>query len=283
LKIASFVANARRSFGIVQEDMVVDIGQLVSKGDAYLRDAITSQSLNNLAKRSKEAPTLKAQEVAWLPVIPNPDKILCIGLNYESHRLETGRAEVKYPTVFLRLPNTQIAQGANLCRPKLSIDFDFEGELALVIGRHGRHILPEDAYAHVAGYACYNDATVRDWQRHTHQFTPGKNFPGTGAFGPYLVTADEIPDITSLKLTTRLNGNVMQRGGLDELIFPIPQLIAYCSAFTPLEPGDVICTGTPGGVGFKRTPPIFMKAGDTIEVEITELGTLRNGVEDEAA
>jgi len=151
----------------------------------------------------------------------------------------------------------------------------------VILGRAGRYIAEEEAFAYVAGYACYNDATLRDWQSHTHQFTPGKNFPRTGAFGPWLTTADEIADVDALRLTTRLNGVVMQDAQLDQLIFSIPRLIAYCSSFTPLEAGDVICTGTPGGVGFKRTPPVFLKPGDRIEVDISCVGTLVNSVVDE--
>ena len=283
MKLASFRAGERRSFGLVDGDNIIDIGYLASTGDVYLRDAIASQTLDRLVAQSNNAPSLRAQQVTWLPVIPNPDKILCVGLNYESHRQEIGRAEVSYPTIFLRVPSSLAAHGANLSRPKVSSQFDFEGELAVVIGRGGRYIREEDAGAHIAGYACFNDGTLRDWQRHTHQFTPGKNFPLTGAFGPYLVTSDEISDISALSLTTRLNGNVVQQARLSELIFPIPRLIAYCSAFTFLEPGDIICTGTPGGVGFKRTPQLFMKPGDKIEVEITSLGTLSNGIEDEPA
>jgi 2-keto-4-pentenoate hydratase/2-oxohepta-3-ene-1,7-dioic acid hydratase in catechol pathway len=283
MKLASFATDGRCSFGIVEGDSIRDIGRLVSTGNVCVRDALASGTLESLSKRTDEAPSVMAAQIKWLPVIPNPEKILCIGLNYDSHRKETGRAEVQYPTVFLRLANSQVGHGGKLWRPKISDQLDFEGELAVVISRRGRHIPENEAYAFVAGYACYNDATVRDWQRHTHQFTPGKNFPRTGAFGPYLVTTDEIPDVTTLDLTTRLNGRPVQQASLKELIFPIPQLISYCSTFTCLEPGDVICTGTPGGVGFKRTPPLFMKPGDTLEVEITNLGTLCNGVEDEIA
>jgi 2-keto-4-pentenoate hydratase/2-oxohepta-3-ene-1,7-dioic acid hydratase in catechol pathway len=178
----------------------------------------------------------------------------------------------------VRFADTQVGDGSPIVRPAISARLDFEGELAVVIGRPGKSIAREDALAHVAGYACYNDATIRDWQHHTHQFTPGKNFPNTAAFGPWLVTADEIPDPSQLQLTTRLNGHTVQSASTADMIFSVADIIAYVSAFTPLSAGDVIATGTPGGVGVKRTPPLFMQPGDTVEVEISHLGTLRNPV-----
>jgi 2-keto-4-pentenoate hydratase/2-oxohepta-3-ene-1,7-dioic acid hydratase in catechol pathway len=179
----------------------------------------------------------------------------------------------------VRFADSLIADGAPLRYPSgKSEKFDFEGELAVVIGKGGEDIAEADAMAHIAGYTCFNDATVRDWQRHTHQWTPGKNFPGTGAFGPALVTADEIADITQSVLTTRLNGTVMQQAPLSDLIFTLPVIISYLSTFTRLSPGDVIATGTPGGVGDRREPPLYMKPGDTVEVEISGIGLLKNTV-----
>jgi 2-keto-4-pentenoate hydratase/2-oxohepta-3-ene-1,7-dioic acid hydratase in catechol pathway len=211
----------------------------------------------------------------------NPTKILCVGLNYDDHRRETGRLESKYPTIFTRYADSLVAHGADIVRPHVSTSLDFEGELAVVIGRGGRYISAQDAMRHVAGYTCHNDATLRDWQRHTTQFTPGKTFPGTGPLGPYLVTADELPDLDKQTLVTRLNDVVVQSASLGDMIFSIPVLIEYLSAFTPLSPGDIIATGTPGGVGFKREPPLFMKPGDRVEVEISGVGRLVNGVVDE--
>lgn len=221
-------------------------------------------------------------EVVFLPPIPDPDKIICVGLNYLSHILEGGREPPAKPTIFTRWANTQVGHGQPLVRPKQSETLDFEGELALVVGTRARHVDEAEAPGHVAGYACYNDGSVREWQRHTGQFTPGKNFPGTGGFGPWLVTPDEMGDVRSQTLTTRVNGEEMQRARLDDLVFGVPALIAYCSAFTVLEPGDVIITGTTGGVGAYRTPPLWLKPGDTVEVEITGIGVLRNGVVQEA-
>ncbi len=176
----------------------------------------------------------------------------------------------------MRFTDTLAANGAPLVRPTVSDNFDFEGELALIIGKGGRHIAEDRALDHVAGYACFNDGSIRDWQKHS--VSAGKNFPSTGGFGPWMVTKDEIPDPAALTLTTRLNGAEVQHAGTDMLIFPIPRLIAYVSAFTALNPGDVIATGTPEGVGLTRTPPLWMKPGDVVEVEISGIGTLRNPV-----
>jgi 2-keto-4-pentenoate hydratase/2-oxohepta-3-ene-1,7-dioic acid hydratase in catechol pathway len=221
-------------------------------------------------------------DVDLLPPIVDPAKVICIGINYETHRNETGRSESAYPAVFLRFSDTQIGHGTPIVRPRASTALDYEGELAVIIGRPGRAIAQADALEHVAGYACYNDASIRDWQRHTHQFTPGKNFPQTGAFGPWLVTADELDDPTNLRLVTRLNGMVVQAATTADMIFSIADIIAYVSTFTPLAAGDVIATGTPGGVGFKREPPLWMRPGDVVEVEIDGVGTLRNVIVDEA-
>ena len=217
-------------------------------------------------------------DVTLLPVIPNPSKIICIGLNYENHRKETKRPDVEHPTIFVRYADSQVAHGQALIKPKSTERFDYEGEMAVIIGDGGRNIPEGSALEHVAGFACYNDGSVRNWQRHTSQFTPGKTFPGTGAFGPYMVTPDEVGDYTKLPIQTRLNGEIMQDAKLSDLIFPVPRLINYVSQFTPLAAGDVIVSGTPGGVGDKREPPVYMVPGDLVEVEIGILGTLANPV-----
>lgn len=283
MKLASFRIGGRSSWGLVEDDVVADVGAVLGNGLDDLRSAIASGAWPAIRVAAERARRHAVDEIVWLPVIPNPGKVICIGLNYESHRRETGRATVDYPTVFLRPADSQIAHKAPLVRPVVSTALDYEGELAVIIGKSGRYIPAARALEHVAGYACYNEGTVRDWQRHTHQFTPGKSFPGTGAFGPWLVTADEVPDPTALRLEVRLNGVVVQQANLDQLIFPIPRLIEYCSSFTRLEAGDVIATGTPGGVGFKRQPPSFLEPGDQVEVEIGGVGRLVNGVVDEVA
>ncbi|MBB4860317.1 2-keto-4-pentenoate hydratase/2-oxohepta-3-ene-1,7-dioic acid hydratase in catechol pathway [Novosphingobium chloroacetimidivorans] len=221
--------------------------------------------------------------VELLPVIPNPGKILCIGLNYATHVAETGREQKEYPAVFTRWADTLVAAGQPLVRPRESTKFDYEGELALVIGKPGRRISRDDAMAHIAGYAVFNDGSVRDWQQHNIQFTPGKNFPDTGGFGPELVTPDEVDDVTALRVQTRLNGQLVQDQPISDLIWDIPFLVSYCSTFTHLDPGDVILTGTPGGVGAKRKPPLFMKEGDTVVVTIDTIGSLTNPIVDEPA
>jgi len=282
MKLATFRVAGTTSFGLIEGDEALDVGALVRARFPDLKAAIAADALAELAALAPKAARHPLASIAFLPVIPNPDKILCVGLNYETHRKETGRSEVDHPTIFTRFANTQIGHRADIARPRVSTDLDFEGELALVIGKPGRHIARADAFAHVAGYACYNDVSVRDWQRHTSQFTPGKNFPGTGPFGPWLATPDEVGAIGPQRLQTRVNGVVVQEARLEQMIFDIPSQIAYCSTFTRLEPGDVIVTGTPGGVGAKRQPPLWLKPGDRVEIEIDGVGLLSNGVVDEA-
>jgi len=282
MKFASFKINGTASWGLIDGAEAVDLGAALRDRFPDLKSAIAAGALKEAAAAASKAARHPLKDITWLPVIPNPDKILCIGLNYETHRKETGRSEVENPTVFGRFANSQTGHLANIIRPRVSKDLDFEGELALIIGKPGRYISRASAWDHIAGYACYNEGSVRDFQRHTHQFTPGKNFPDTGAFGPWMVTPDEAGDLAPLRLQTRLNGEVVQDATISQMIFGIPQQIEYCSSFTRLEPGDVIVTGTPGGVGSRRTPPLWMKPGDVVEVEIDRIGLLRNGVADEA-
>ncbi|MEO0032963.1 MAG: hypothetical protein RIS94_2721 [Pseudomonadota bacterium] len=262
------------SFGRIEGDTVHDLG--AQGAPAWLRDALAG----DLAALEPTA-SFARSVVRLLPVVPNPDKILCIGLNYATHVAETGRDQKEFPAVFTRWADTLVADGEPLLRPTESVRFDYEGELAVVIGKGGRRIARADAMAHVAGYSIFNDASVRDWQRHNIQFTPGKNFPATGAFGPALVSVDEVADIASQRVQTRLNGEVVQDQPISDLIWDIPFLIEYCSTFTELHPGDVIVTGTPGGVGDKRNPPLYMKAGDTVSVSVGVIGTLTNPVHEE--
>lgn len=281
MKIVSFISQWRPGYGLLRgDDEIVDCSQSLPYPD--VRSALAAGSFNVFLPFVNAPATLKASEVSWLPPVPNPDKIICVGLNYRPHLLETGREEPDRPTLFLRLPSSQVGHQQPLLAPPESSQFDYEGELAVVIGKGGRRIAQRDAMQHIAGYACYNDGSVRDWQRHSSQFTPGKNFRHTAAFGPWLVSADDIPDPRALTLETRLNGQVMQQASVDDLIFSIPALIEYCSAFTDLLPGDVLVTGTPGGVGAFRQPPVWMKAGDRVEVEIAGIGTLSNPVIDDA-
>lgn len=279
MKLLSYRLGERETYGAVFEGAVRDLGKVFGDTMPTLRAALAAGAAEDLIVAAREIePECGIDEITFLPVIPNPDKIICVGLNYATHIKETGRTDSAYPALFTRFTNTQVAHEAPLIKPDVSDSLDYEGELAVIIGVAGRHIDKADALAHVAGYACYNDGSIRDWQRHTHQYTPGKNFVGTGGFGPWMATRDTIPDPSKLTLVTRLNGEEMQRATTDQLIFDIPTVIAYISTFTELVPGDVISTGTPGGVGFKRTPPVFMKEGDVVEVEISDIGVLRNPV-----
>ncbi len=269
MRFISFEHEGRASWGRVEGDEIVDLGALpdAPKG---LRQAIAADALH----LDGPAPRLPRAAVRLLPVIPDPSKILCVGHNYESHRKETGRAAVAHPSIFTRFADTLLGADDPIIRPSVSGDLDYEAELAIVIGTGGRNIPEADAMGHVAGFACFNDASVRDWQWHTNQFIPGKNFPGTAPFGPELVTPDEIADLDAVVVRSILNGCVMQEAPVSHMIFPIPVIIAYISQFTHLSPGDVIATGTPGGVGAKRTPPVWMKPGDQIEVRIDGVGAL---------
>jgi 2-keto-4-pentenoate hydratase/2-oxohepta-3-ene-1,7-dioic acid hydratase in catechol pathway len=280
MKLASYMADGKACFGVVTDDGVVTLNQRL--GYANLRDALTASGLAEIGKAANAAkPDHKWADIKWLPVIPNPEKILCAGINYRSHAAETGRELPKQPSMFIRLANTLTGHDGEMVRPAVSQSFDFEGELAVVIARGGRHIPVERALDHVAGYTCFVDGSVRDYQKFS--VTSGKNFPSTGPLGPWIVTTDEITDPARLMLTTRLNGQEVQKSATDLLIYSVPQIIAFCSEFTPLVPGDVIATGTPEGVGHRRNPPLWMMPGDVLEVEISGIGTLRNRVVDEKA
>ncbi len=280
MKLISFRHNGVATYGALQDERVADFGALAGSNAPDLVAALSAGVLNDLAASATF--DIPVSDIELLPVVTHPGKIFCVGHNYENHRQETGRAKVGHPSIFTRFADTLTPHGGPIVRPKVSTSLDYEGELAIVIGKGGRHITEADAMDHIAGFACANDASIRDWQWHTQQFTPGKNFPATGGLGPWLVTPDEIDDLDSVTVTTRLNGEVMQHASLADLIFPLPTIIAYLSAFTPLSPGDLILTGTPGGVGAKREPPVWMKPGDIIEVEITSVGHLSNTVTQEA-
>ena len=228
-----------------------------------------------------QSPAIDLNAVRLLPPVPVPPKILCVGLNYDDHLEESGLKKPAYPEIFARFATSLIAHQEPIQRPRESTALDYEAELAVVIGKPGRRISQEQALDHVAGYSLFNDATVRDFQLRTPQWTVGKNFDGTGAFGPWLVTPDAVPPGASgLRIQGRLNGRVMQDARTDQLIFSVPTLIAMISVAMTLERGDVIITGTPGGVGAARKPPVYMQPGDIFEVEIEGLGVLTNSVQD---
>ena len=279
MKFLSYSFQNQASWGLATDTGVVS---LYSAQYPTLRSALAAGILEKLGASAQGQPdTCKLAQIQYLPVITDPGKIICIGHNYEEHRVETERDKTENPTVFLRVADSQTGHLQPLLMPPESDHFDYEGEIAVVIGKGGRRIARDQAWEHVAGYSAYNDGSVRDWQRHTTQFTPGKNFVGTGAFGPLLVTRGEIADGEELNLTTRLNGQVMQHATTAMMIFPIPRLIEYVSTFTILAPGDVIVSGTPGGVGARRKPPVWMKEGDLVEIEVSKIGVLSNRVEKE--
>ena len=276
----SFEVDGRASFGLAVGEGdsagVVDAG---SKSDfADLKEAIAADALAGLAGEIGTTPDHALADVRFLPTITNPDKILCVGLNYKAHQEETGRGGEDSPTIFVRFAEAQIGHLDDMVRPNESMALDFEGEIAMIISKRARRVAREDWLDYVAGFAPYNDGSVRDYQRHTSQFTPGKNFMKTGGFGPWMMTRDEVGDLDAIEITTRLNGEVMQNATADLMVFGFADLMAYCTTFIDLVPGDVIVTGTPGGVGMARNPPVWMDAGDVIEIDVAPIGTLRNTV-----
>lgn len=278
MKFLSYAHAGKPGFGALHaDDTIVDLS--ARTGCTNFGQALRThgaEALRERAERSCGDFALSSID-SWRPVVADPALIACVGLNYEEHRVEAGRARTAKPTVFLRLPSSQAGHLQPIVvPPEAPNGLDFEGEIAVVIGRGGRRIRPEQAWSHVFGFSCYNDASAREWQMHSTQWAPGKNFPTTGAFGPVLVTTDAIGAEPLLTLRTRLNGKLMQQADTSMMIFPIPELVAYVSTFAELQAGDVLVTGTPGGVGFKRNPPVLMQPGDVVEVEVSGVGVLRN-------
>ena len=286
MRLMSFVKNGRTGFGIVASDGngVIDASKRLAGEPRSLRDALLAGRLPELRTLAGRAADFGVGDISFAPVIDDPAaKWLCVGVNYMPHIKEMGRERPSHPVMFVRFHDSIVGHGQPLLLPPSSVQFDYEGELAVVIGKRARHVRREHALDYVAGYSCFNDGSIRDYQRHSQQFTPGKNFHHSGSFGPWLVTTDELPDPRTLQLTTRLNGQIVQHESVGELCFDIPQLIEYCTKWTQLLPGDVLVTGTPGGVGAGRTPPLWMSAGDHVEVEISGIGVLRNPVMAETA
>lgn len=282
MKLLSFThPDGRAGYGALKGDVIVDLG---AHYGARAPDALALIAHGLLADAAAfvagASATLPLTSVRLLPPIPRPGKTICVGLNYHDHVKETGRALTEKPALFLRVAESLVPHGDAIVRPAESTRLDYEGEIVVVIGPGGRRIAEADAWKHVAGYSIFNDGSVRDWQNHTTQWTAGKNYWRTGGFGPWIVTTDELPGGSLLTVTTRLNGTQMQRASTDMLIHSIPSLIAYISAVMPLAPGDVIVTGTPGGVGNKRDPQVFMKPGDVVEIEVSGVGILRNTIVD---
>ena len=279
MRFASFRLHGLPGYGLVTPEGLRPVGTVFAARYPDLKSAIAAGVLDQAAESARANPQpLDREAITLEPVVPNPDKILCVGLNFMAHLREMGHEAPAYPTIFTRFANSLVGHECGLVRPQVSGKYDFEGEFALIIGRQGRYLPVENALDYVAGYSCFMDGSVRDFQYHATQFIPGKNFPASGSFGPHLVTADEIPDPAVLELQTRLNGQVMQKAAISDMRFGVAELVAYCSTFTQLEPGDVISSGSPGGVGAARKPPVWLMPGDVLEVEISGIGVLRNTV-----
>jgi 2-keto-4-pentenoate hydratase/2-oxohepta-3-ene-1,7-dioic acid hydratase in catechol pathway len=277
MRLASFAVKGDETYGVIMAEGVIDLGARHRARWPTLLAVLTAGALPQVRDLvAGMAADHGLAAVTWLPVLPDADKVMCIGRNYRDHAEEVGSELPENPRVFLKHHTAIVAHEAPIVRPKASDHFDFEGELTVVIGKPGRHIAREQALDYVAGYTVLNDGSVRDYQKHS--LFAGKNFERTSGFGPCITTADEIPDPRRLTLSTRLNGQEVQRSGVDMLLYDIPFLISYLSRITTLLPGDCIATGTPAGVGSRRKPPLWMKPGDTIEVEITDIGILRNPV-----
>jgi 2-keto-4-pentenoate hydratase/2-oxohepta-3-ene-1,7-dioic acid hydratase in catechol pathway len=280
MKLSSYKINGVASYGIASDEGLIDLS---SRLRAYpdLKSLLGADVKSIGGQFAREKPDYTLEEIEFLPVVPNPSKIICIGLNYEDHRLEAGLPKSENPALFLRNPESQTGHLRPILRPRESMTLDYEAEVAVVIGKPGRRISRSHALEHVAGVSCYNEGSVREFQRHTQQYGAGKNFPQTGAFGPWLVTADTIDLTKPLTLMCRLNGKTVQESSTDQLIFSFAHLIEYVSIAMHLNPGDVIVTGTPAGVGSRRKPPVWMRAGDVVEVEVQGIGVLRNTVVDD--
>jgi len=278
MKLASFRDGASTTWGLVQSDGVQVAPPAARKRYPALRDVLAAGAVSALPALLAPETFRDPASLRFAPVIPDAARIICVGVNYLEHIHEMGRERPDYPTLFTRFPDSLVGHGEPIVRPRISGQYDYEGELAIVIGKSARYVRAADALDHVAGYTCFLDGSVRDWQRHTSQFIPGKNFPATGSCGPWIVTTDEIPDPARLKLQTRINGEVLQQAPISDLCFDVRHIVEYCSSFCVLNPGDIIATGTPSGVGFARKPPRWLTPGDTVEVDISGIGVLRNQV-----
>ena len=291
MKLISYqIPDSRQArYGVLLPDGMVDMRLCMDNAPDSINDFVALASsqiglMDSIAARAASARAVPLEQIELLPCIPRPSKILCLGVNYHDHAAEGGNTVADYPVIFFRGPSSLLAHGGAIPIPPISTSLDYEAELALVIGKTTRNVLEENALESVFAYACFNDATFRDYQRKTSQWTIGKNFDLTGGFGPYLVTADELPPgCKGLHIESRLNGRVMQSASTSDMVFHVAPTIALMSACMTLEPGDVIVMGTPGGVGYARKPPVWMVAGDTIEIDIEGIGVLRNTVEKQPA
>ena len=284
MKIVSYRHDGRTGYGIVNGGGIVEAVARMGADFPTVRSVLAGDALARLADATAgQSHDIALADIAYLPPVTDPDMIICVGMNYHSAFEEIGKTFPGRPSLFMRRASSQVGHLEKLHKPTSSDSYDCEIELAVIIGKPGRAIAADDAMAHVAGYSVFNEASVTEWMRHTVQnVTPGKNFEGSGAFGPWLVTADEVGDPADLILTHRLNGEVLQQGPVTDMAFSIPQLIAYISTFTTLLPGDVISSGSPGGIRVRRQAETFVQLGDSVEMEITRVGALRNGVVEDA-
>lgn len=283
MKFVSFKQDNRKSWGIIEGENVVNLGGIRLVGGASLGESLR-RNLVTLALDLKDtAQIINRDVIELLPPITDAEKIICVGLNYADHVAEMKRTTPDFPVIFTRFNDSIVGDGEALIAPNNSMKFDYEGEMAVIIGKTVRHASLEEARNAIFGYSVFNDGSIRDYQRHTQQFGPGKNFPKSGSFGPWIVTPDEINDLGSKRITTKVNDVVVQDSKLDQLIFSVEDLIVYCSEWTTLNPGDVIVTGTPGGVGDGREPQLWLFPGDVVEVEVEDLGRLVNPVAEEVA
>ena len=283
MKLVTFTANGRTSYGAVVNGGVIDLGRRLKQ--ASLTDVLRAGALGEAEKAASAQPDVALKDVVLQPPLPSPEKILCIGVNYANRNAEykDGSEQAKYPSMFFRNPGSFTGHDQPLIRPPESTQLDYEGEIALIIGRAGRRIAKERAMDHVAGYTLCNEGTIRDWTRHSKfNVTQGKNFDATGSLGPYFVTADEIDADKPLHLTTTVNGELRQDDTTANLIFTFADLIAYVTTFMTFRPGDILVTGTPVGAGARFDPPRWLKPGDVVEISVPGIGTLRNGIADES-
>jgi 2-keto-4-pentenoate hydratase/2-oxohepta-3-ene-1,7-dioic acid hydratase in catechol pathway len=282
MRIASFTLAQQPGYGVVSAARLQPAPASFRARFPDLKSVLAAGALKDLADAVRASAPLDIDTLQFSMPIPDPARIICVGMNYLEHIHEMGRKPPAYPSLFMRFTDTMVGHGQPILRPRISTEYDYEGELAVVIGRKARYLSEVEAPEYIAGYCCFLDGSVRDWQNHTTQFGPGKNFPASGSCGPWLVTADELPDLSERRLQTRVNGETLQSTTFGDLCFKVPQIVAYCSGFCQLNPGDIIATGTPSGVGFARKPPRWLKAGDRVEVEIDGIGVLANTVADEA-
>ena len=282
MKLLSFRRHDKASYGVLIGDEVFDLGPRLGQKYPTLRYALVPEGIAEIRRLIAGAKAdFPLTDIEFLPVVPDAGKIICVGRNYGEHVKEGSNAVTEKPMLFPRYPSAHVGHGQSIVRPFVSEKLDYEGELACVIGRVARHVSADHALEYIAGYTCFNDGSVRDWQKHTHQLMQGKTFWHSGAMGPWIVTADEIPDPSNLTLTTRVNRQQVQHSSTGNMIFNIPYLIEYISTVIDLQPGDVIATGTPEGVGLHRKPQLFLKQGDIVEVELSGIGILKNSVVDE--